>query len=69
MDNFFFDQAPSVLDQLELLLFNLLLVTVDAVRAGSYLLASAVGLGFELLWAVCHFDFSILYLYLVWKNF
>ena len=45
MDDLFFDQTPSVFDQFELLVFNLLFVTVDAVRAGSYLLAPAVGLG------------------------
>ena len=58
MDNFFFDQAPSVFDQFELLVFNLLFVTVDAVRAGNYLLAPAVRLGLELLWAVRLLNFT-----------
>ena len=69
MDNFFFDQAPSVFDQFELLVFNLLFVTVDAVRAGSYLLAPAVGLGLELLWAVCLLNFSIFDFHPIWKYF
>ena len=42
MDNFFSNQSPSVFDQVELLVFSLLFIAVDAIWAGNYLLVSAV---------------------------